>query len=709
MPRKRQESFDVSHLLNFSSGIPSDLPSTSYTGTGTTPQTRKANKKSFKKQQAERQERSVRDKLSSSFFLQASGSHAFVIRRKDEKKQKLIPVHHAGGGLKKNKHESEKKVKWDMVCVVKCLVPATATEAGKDLESSSSSCPICLDNLVAPRIAPCGHLFCYPCILRHLDSSSDSDKDSTKDLIGKCPCCYHLMLQKDLRPVEFITVQSPSKASSMEFRKLFRLKTASAPFIPSFTITNAKTSSSSSSSSRDKQQQAPTKQTMSVQTRVDPGDFPTGSQRDARYSRFNYIDAHSYREHFVNDVETLKRELENIEVMYAGISTSNALSLEKDKFYVTMATQAVMEESFSANKLLEDEHKINADFTKSQSKHRLDVLPYETAVDVSSQSQSLVDEGLCDSKSMASAEVKKKKGFAPGAMYMNEEMVQYYQASDGQLCFLSGFNLNCLSNEFSSKDPLFAAFSSADKHAHTTGMPGMPNTDEIVQKPPFPDVIRGQVIDVEHVHLTPDICKRMPCFSHLPLYSDITMVELDINGSLSEETRQRFKKDMKRRKEKRQAKKEAEKKADREARRKEEERIEELRKGIQRIDPNDPFFRPTSVGYEHSSPNIFSASDFTHSLTNEQESQPSARAQDPRRQPMNFSSACTAREEFPSIHASSETSFPSLSASLSTPAQPATDGTGSSWGSPSAARVRKGKAKGKKVVLFSTGGKRSYS
>ena len=307
---------------------------------------------------------------------------------------------------------------------------------------------------------------------------------------------------------------------------------------------------------------------------------------------------------------------------------------------------------------------------------------------------------------------KPSRGFHPGTMYMTDDMVQYYQAVDGQLCFLSGFNLNCLSNEFAAKDPVFEAYNGGkDDDDHT-----------LDNKPPFPDIVKGQVIDVEQVHLTPDILKRMPCFSHLPLYANITMVEIDINGYLSNDTRERFKKDMKRRKEKRQARKEAEKKADREARLKEEERVEDLKKGIQRIDPNDPFFRAPAMSNPDTqiSSNVFDLSDFNHSLHSEQDSisSPIERQTQTRNaagsRPMSFSSAISARETFPTLDASNASAFPSLAAAAAS--TPRKEATGNVWGrdkksvsqQPSTPRGKKS-IKGKKVILFSTGGRRSYS
>ena len=684
MPRKRQESIeDANYLLNFSCGIPSDLPSTSHT-----PQARKTHKKNYKKLEAERKERSLRDKLSSSFFLQASASHAFIISR-DQKEKQNLP--------KKDGNKTDRAVKWDIVRAVKCLVPATGS--GKDLDSSLTTCSICLDNFVASRIAPCGHLFCYPCILRHLDSSSGND--STKALIAKCPCCYHLMSQKELRPVEFVTYQSPSKSSSMEFRKLYRCKTASAPFIPSAT--------------KPRDTHSP-KETIIVQKRVSSGDFPFSTDKDASFSRFNYLDTVSYQEHFANDIVSLQRELENISVMYSGISGSNALSCENDKFYVSLAIQAVQAEQSVAEATVEEEKKRKMAITTSQSKDRIEVLPFEKTMALAHQDDGehenkYKEDSDTESNSPQKKSVQKKKsrGFAPGTMYMSDEMVQYYQAVDGQLCFLSGFNLNCLSNEFDSKDPVFASFSDYDDRDASTGA-----DHKIDQKPPFPDVVKGQVIDVEQVHLTPDILKRMPCFSHLPLYTDITMVEIDINGSLSSDTRERFKKDVRRRREKRQAKKDAEKKAEREARQKEEERIEELKRGIQRIDPNDPFFRAPIAEYDASPPNVFDAGDFNHSLHAEGNASSTidrqAQTQSSRIEgrPMSFSSACTASEAFPSLDASNTSSFPSLAASTSTPRNTAS-GFGSAWGSNTGTQTsapRGKKNKGKKVVLFSTGGRR---
>ncbi|OAA66584.1 ring finger domain containing protein [Niveomyces insectorum RCEF 264] len=40
-------------------------------------------------------------------------------------------------------------------------------------QSQNSSCPICLSEPVAPRMAKCGHIFCLPCLIRFMHASTD--------------------------------------------------------------------------------------------------------------------------------------------------------------------------------------------------------------------------------------------------------------------------------------------------------------------------------------------------------------------------------------------------------------------------------------------------------------------------------------------------------------------------------------------------------
>ncbi|UNI15648.1 Delta(24(24(1)))-sterol reductase [Purpureocillium takamizusanense] len=71
-------------------------------------------------------------------------------------------------------------------------------------ESQSASCPICLSEPVAPRMAKCGHIFCLSCLIRFMNSSSDDDVKSGKGARWKrCPICEDTIYLHEVRPVRF--------------------------------------------------------------------------------------------------------------------------------------------------------------------------------------------------------------------------------------------------------------------------------------------------------------------------------------------------------------------------------------------------------------------------------------------------------------------------------------------------------------------------
>ncbi|KAG5972821.1 hypothetical protein E4U58_006097 [Claviceps cyperi] len=75
-------------------------------------------------------------------------------------------------------------------------------------ESQAASCPICLSEPVAPRMAKCGHIFCLPCLIRFMNSISEDDVKSGKvSRWKKCPICEDAVYLHDVRPVRFYAGQ----------------------------------------------------------------------------------------------------------------------------------------------------------------------------------------------------------------------------------------------------------------------------------------------------------------------------------------------------------------------------------------------------------------------------------------------------------------------------------------------------------------------
>lgn len=75
-------------------------------------------------------------------------------------------------------------------------------------ESQTTSCPICLSEPVAPRMARCGHIFCLPCLIRFMNSTNDDEPSSRKEVRWKkCPICEDQFQLPEVRPVRFYAGQ----------------------------------------------------------------------------------------------------------------------------------------------------------------------------------------------------------------------------------------------------------------------------------------------------------------------------------------------------------------------------------------------------------------------------------------------------------------------------------------------------------------------
>lgn len=76
-------------------------------------------------------------------------------------------------------------------------------------ESQAASCPICLSEPVAPRMATCGHIFCLPCLIRfmHSTSSEEASAHEKKARWRKCPICDDSVQVSEVRPVRFYAGQ----------------------------------------------------------------------------------------------------------------------------------------------------------------------------------------------------------------------------------------------------------------------------------------------------------------------------------------------------------------------------------------------------------------------------------------------------------------------------------------------------------------------
>ncbi|KAJ2392338.1 hypothetical protein H4S02_000841 [Coemansia sp. RSA 2611] len=78
------------------------------------------------------------------------------------------------------------------------------------VSGESTNCPICLAPPVAARVTRCGHVFCLPCILRHLSYNSGDDTRQDKG----CPICWCTISADTLLPIHFWAAQYDTSTAS---------------------------------------------------------------------------------------------------------------------------------------------------------------------------------------------------------------------------------------------------------------------------------------------------------------------------------------------------------------------------------------------------------------------------------------------------------------------------------------------------------------
>ncbi|KAL1967297.1 hypothetical protein VTN77DRAFT_3343 [Rasamsonia byssochlamydoides] len=75
-------------------------------------------------------------------------------------------------------------------------------------QTQATSCPICLSMPVAPRMAKCGHIFCFSCLIRYMHSTDEENPvPEKKPRWKKCPICWDTIYISDARPVRWFTGQ----------------------------------------------------------------------------------------------------------------------------------------------------------------------------------------------------------------------------------------------------------------------------------------------------------------------------------------------------------------------------------------------------------------------------------------------------------------------------------------------------------------------
>ena len=115
-----------------------------------------------------------------------------------------------------NSSDPDKMLPWEDIAAVNVSAPIAI------------QCPICLESPpLCPQITSCGHIFCFPCILRYLALGENQQRS---DYHKKCPLCFAMISSKALRTVLADNVHNYEVGDYLELTLLNRAKGSMIPF-----------------------------------------------------------------------------------------------------------------------------------------------------------------------------------------------------------------------------------------------------------------------------------------------------------------------------------------------------------------------------------------------------------------------------------------------------------------------------------------------
>ena len=696
------------------------------------------------------------------FNLHSSADHAFVIKRH---------------GLKQQQYSlsgCDEPVSWESVCLVKYHVPT---------DPKATICPICLENPVCARITKCGHFYCLSCLLRHVQVHAQSNPYAHVKC-PCCAVPLHLpdlrpvLLTTSLPPklhqrMKLVKLHRTKDCPSPYIPRPEAFKRSSHHAAPCVTdadapfcrfnyvdpilyqehlVTNKVELEMELADLAKRQQQIqrmhPHQQKFHRHQAEVEGIFLTTSldmvkkevqkaidefeQEKEAADSYSSVGSGVYQQqphHLVasNYEWSVRSQAAAIQEENRGRhrgnsigSASNSLQLSASYDYSTDGESTAHDDERCRGESVGSEgesesHRYrgdsigsyaSADGQNSEAAAGNDDNIGEVPLSPSQKKQSNHRGGKRNNKP------RKNHSFPQASMYMdNEGSTHFYQCEDGQLCFLSRFNMSCLLSDFSAKVP--------DQEDLRSGK--TLNFWQQRRLLPLPDSVEGEIVEIENIQLTEEMRKRMPFLAHLPLYTDIRFLEIDLNNLLSMETKNKFKADFEKRRKRRQSRVKAEKREDKMARKQELERINELKARTRQIDPDDEFFQ---ISPPPEDPLDLSSEAFGPAISGNP-SGGGPRAAAAPTSSFSFSNITQSGGAFPALSTNSEANFPSLGSSAPPKTKPAPPVP--TWGSPARPKApaavspnngpgfaekkppapgpRK-KSKGKKIVLFSSGGHR---
>uniref|UniRef100_A0A0D9VGD7 RING-type domain-containing protein n=1 Tax=Leersia perrieri TaxID=77586 RepID=A0A0D9VGD7_9ORYZ len=330
-------------------------------------------------------------------------------------------------------------------------------------------CPICLESPMCPQITSCGHIYCFPCILRYLLMGKE---DNRGESWKKCPLCFMMISTKELYTIYINQVQHFHVGDNVTFTLLNRSKNSLTPSIKNLT--------DECNSIDEDPCNAFSKFILTSDVEL--------SVREAKSDLINWL--HMADAGLVDDLEKLPY-----------VSTALEQLEERLKYwseYRNCSVSPPLKDSFSPVTSSKLGNPNNARSSQQNSEHKLSPLSDEDIIagvyelGVSPESNKFFNKGIPSKV--------EDRGVVP--IDSNEkDTYNFYQVSDGQHLILHPLNMKCLINHYGSSDML-------------------------------PPRIHGKILELETVTQSEATRKRYRYISHFSLTTAFQFCEIDLGDML---------------------------------------------------------------------------------------------------------------------------------------------------------------------------------
>ncbi|EFJ21418.1 hypothetical protein SELMODRAFT_443565 [Selaginella moellendorffii] len=399
------------------------------------------------------------------------------------------------GDYLENSTDPDKMLEWEDIALV-------------ELSSSVAiQCPICLESPpLCPQITSCGHVFCFPCILRYF---SDADH---KTHVKKCPLCFGMTSPKELRTVYIHNVKEHRLGDNVGFTLLTRDKGSVIPF-------KRNESRGSPAYTKDGRCHLYSKFTLTCDVEMTTNNAvseltawaeraQSGDDEDIEQLPFVFA--------AIDELKSRKAawdEHRTLEFISSSPSVRQRI-MAQVKAGITKLPGEDFESSSSAGKHHEKQEVLEPSPPKQESVYHINPFTDERElvdVDKKPKSKDLHQEDAPEDWESITSPVKTATHKdAKDAKHEETDSYSFYQAADGQLVILHPLTMKCLVHHYGSYTSL-------------------------------PSRVEGKILEMEAMIQTELLRKRYRYLSHLPLTSTFQLCEVDLSKILPSSSLSPFK------------------------------------------------------------------------------------------------------------------------------------------------------------------------